>query len=823
MSRFWFLISAALVLSTLVLGCSGGVEKAVEPGLQTLAEEGITPEEHGAMGCLGFWQVSIDQETGRCDVVDLRSSELMLNVLGFLEPPVLEGMSINFDTLTIDEAHKIIEVDVILTHPITDAMFMGFDVRGVVFGPKVINADGLTIVPGPEFFKDVPFGYQDGLLGVPNSTAHYKGLAGYKYFCDGLYKEESLATFMSTQANVDKRGVFSQGPKKNTRHYVLDWTNATHDFFVFNYAVYANYDWPVGSAPYDASDFDINKANSAEAFCCKVTELENSLYYAGGGGGGGGRISLMVEAWDWQTNINNVSIEAPGVITKQTLTTPSGPGSTNKSFIYEFIDVPGTPTATGDLDILITAADPVTFGQAWFMGLLPPSNAKYNQKVYNSFIYTTWVPTCPFPVVYSTEPDHGWVDQNPCVVRVNCSFVDGDSLAVRLERLGQADILGTILDKNETEEWILCKFDLTGANWNGKWDVVVTNGCSTDGKLTNYFWIKTCVADKDCPSGYVSSTMPFTPYIYEPDHGGHVSTRAAYPPYVIICGQDSIPPEGEKFRAITTDLSTIAYSSKPIHDAYYFPTTFAIDSKDRLYYNSLFDLKRIEYVDFTTTGFGTMDNLKGTLPDPWSSWRITVDENDNPIVLAYRTSPDELGIFHWNGADFGSAITVDSQVLSDNGDTYYYMADFDYNPGMGHYLITNRYRWSGGSYLGSPTIYAIDSNGDIAWSDTQVWAGLTGNMWSVGVYVDKDDPECHMLLSCGSYFFSGTPYRHYFARYNLGYGEKTTDSDTSNDYLQIFQYYDSAQGTVAKDGSNYYFYTCVQSYYYLGRIQIPQW
>jgi hypothetical protein len=220
-----------------------------------------------------------------------------------------------------------------------------------------------------------------------------------------------------------------------------------------------------------------------------------------------------------------------------------------------------------------------------------------------------------------------------------------------------------------------------------------------------------------------------------------------------------------------------------------------------------------------------MDNLLGTIPSPWESWRITVDENDNPIVLAHKTGPVELGIFHWNGSSFDGPIIVDSQVLSDNGnDRYVATNDFDYNPDLGHYLITNRYRWSGSAYVGSPRLYAIDSNGDIAWFDSQIWTGLTGNMWSVGIFIDKDDPECHMLLSCGAYFFSGTRYRHYFARYNLGYGEKETGSGSSNSNSQIFAYdRDLSRGTVGREGTTYYYYGYVQCCYYLGRIQLSQW
>jgi len=387
-ARFHLFLAIILLFS---VSCSGGDRN---PGEPPMAASPVLPEADIAPGnttCLGIWQVMINQEAGTIEAVDMRSSDLIINVLRFLEPPAMSGMKIDFSTLNIDAAHKKVEVDVILAHPIPDPAFMGFDVRGVVFGPKVTNADGLTVIPSPEYFKGVPFGYKDGLLGVPDKTANYEGLAGYKYFCDGLGKDDDLVAFMSNPANLANRGVFSQSPKKNTRHYVLDWNDVAYGFFVFNYAVYANYDCPSGSPPIDINDFDINTANSAEAFCAKITELGNYLWYSGGTGGG--KISLKVEAWDWQGDIADVTIQSvkSGIIANTSFSTYLGAGSTSKSYVYEFNAVPGTPTATGDLDILITVTDEHTFGECWLMGLLSSSHTMYAKPVYNCWIHTATV------------------------------------------------------------------------------------------------------------------------------------------------------------------------------------------------------------------------------------------------------------------------------------------------------------------------------------------------------------------------------------------------------------------------------------------------
>ena len=75
----------------------------------------------------------------------------------------------------------------------------------------------------------MPFGYQDGLLGAPDSVGDYSGLAGYKYYCDDIGEDESLIDFFSDPANLATRGAFSSG-EQIQRNFLLDWTNVEQDF-----------------------------------------------------------------------------------------------------------------------------------------------------------------------------------------------------------------------------------------------------------------------------------------------------------------------------------------------------------------------------------------------------------------------------------------------------------------------------------------------------------------------------------------------------------------------------------------------------------------
>jgi len=380
------LISLGLLMA--LIGCSGSSGGPIIP----MADNHRDANKSGTL-CLGTWQVAVNRATGELSVYEARGSDLALNVLSFMEPPALKNLSINFVTLKLDD--PLLEVDVIFTHPIADPVFTGFDVRGIVFGPDVLNADGYTPYMRPDDFTDVPFGYKDGLLGAPDSYGGYSDeLNGYKYFADGLGLDDDLVAFFSNESNLTNRGKFSNG-STNTRHYVLSWEGkpVPLTFLVFNYAVYANYNWPVGEPPITLDDFTIT-ANCQEAFCFNALPGENTLYYFEGEGGG--ELTLNVELWDWQGfDDYDVAMEAGSIFG----TTPvhhdaTSTGSTTKSQIFTFTDVPGTPTSTADIPIMITATDKsATFGSSWFMDLFPTSNDLYDKNVYA--VWYTGVPVSP--------------------------------------------------------------------------------------------------------------------------------------------------------------------------------------------------------------------------------------------------------------------------------------------------------------------------------------------------------------------------------------------------------------------------------------------
>lgn len=473
-----YILCLVLVLALFMLvSCSGG-ESITAPA----PEHNAVSEATGGTLCMGLWQVVINKD-GTGDIVQLRAADKIINVLGFMEPPALVLMNLDWDNLDIDFDGGTIDVGVILTHPIAgDPVFSGFDCRGVCFGPNVSNADGLTVIPSPEFFKGVPFGYQDGLVGAPDELFNYEGLAGYKYFCDGLGEDEDIVDFFSDPGNLADRGIYGDG-NVNQRNYNLEWNSVDQDFLVFNYAIYANYNWPIGEPPIDVEDFDITTANSAEAFCVSVTEVANSLWF--NDPDGGGAISLMVEVWDWQEDISNVTVEADVIGITPTGFDLSYDGG-DKRTIFDFNDVAASPTETGEHDILITVVDNATFGESWFMDLLPSSNSMFDEKIYNCFRHTTTVIACAPPVPTDITPSAfacypGTYDD--VVIDGNYFTVAGGVTDVYLDD-GTSEIHGTDINVIDDTQ-LTCDFDFYADAPDcdtGLYDLVVVTACEGVGE-----------------------------------------------------------------------------------------------------------------------------------------------------------------------------------------------------------------------------------------------------------------------------------------------------------------------------------------------------
>jgi hypothetical protein len=385
MSNNGWAILILFILVAFMAGCSIGDSNLALPGIGDPAAVSDDSGNRDATLCLGLWQVVINAQTGEIDAAKLRNPNASLNVLGFMEPPAMENLSIDFGSLLIEPAKKRVTVDVTLTHPLVTGknLFDGYDVRGVVFGPDMLNPDGKTRWFNPREFDSIPFGYSDGLLGAADSFAGYQDIYNpFKYFVSGIDFDEDVSDFLSQPANLEKRGVFKEGDSV-TRRYILSWKDSPPpvNFLVFNYAVYANYDFPAGEAPYDLDDFSIS-ANSIEAIYGKVDLLSSNLFYNPVTGTGGGDISIEVEVFDWQGCPPDYSVSVgasdPELIDEAmcAFEYTTGPYSSVFSLTTE-----AYPKTSADLELMVICTEDVTYGDNYFMGLMPSVKTVYTKPI----------------------------------------------------------------------------------------------------------------------------------------------------------------------------------------------------------------------------------------------------------------------------------------------------------------------------------------------------------------------------------------------------------------------------------------------------------
>ena len=406
--RLALLFPALLIIIICIgLACSGGSNGPLTPATGEGKDIPVAPRDPADIFAGGLWEVAIDKATGEVNITTLRSAEKAMNVLSMLEPPTLFFLSINLSTLEVDFETGYVGANVILNHPVYSGknQFRGFDVRGIIFGPYLANADGYTPLLRPSDFKDMPFGYIDGMLGVPADwTKFNKDIYPYKYFADELGAEDDVVSFFNDPTKLAKRGKFNEG-STNVRHYDMYFDVKAGKFLIFNYAVLVSYDFPTGSPPYELSNFPIATANCAEPFLVKAEVIQNGLFFDPVYGGGG-TISINVEAYDWQ-NIDGVEVqvESPSAI-QPVVRSEHTQGATGKSGVFEFIGISGTPQSSNPVDITVTAIDTgTTFGDSFFMHFMPSTHDLYHQAAYTAVVLKVPVADNPIPWVGPVQGD----------------------------------------------------------------------------------------------------------------------------------------------------------------------------------------------------------------------------------------------------------------------------------------------------------------------------------------------------------------------------------------------------------------------------------
>ena len=339
-------LAAALLAGVLMaIGCSQGASLTTPQEVNTPLPA-VTNQSNNHQ-LLGLYTFICDPAAESIDIIPLRETQLHLNALRLLEPPTLVNLTIEgkpkFDG-------NILDVDIGLRNPyLLLNQYTGFVVCGIVFthgslsgfsdsdivmasdgDTRLLNADGYTRWWNPSEFPhgDNIFSYTNGLLGTPAENADFNcTINGYKYFADGLGKDDPLTALSPTN-----RGVFSAGAK-NIRHYKFDLSGG----LTFNYAIDACWKKPTGKPPYKVPDDFPPDANRPEAWNMRVTEVENTLYFLDHYKAKGGKLRLSIDVYDhFDASINKIYGESLAGLPLTSTLTPVGGGQGYSTYELDF-------------------------------------------------------------------------------------------------------------------------------------------------------------------------------------------------------------------------------------------------------------------------------------------------------------------------------------------------------------------------------------------------------------------------------------------------------------------------------------------------------
>lgn len=380
------MLSIAGVL-LLTIGCSTGGLDGVNIGDDVQRSTGGA-DSHALWG---LWQFVADPENKTLEYYELRTSGMHVNVLPFLEPPPLLHLSLDY----LEFDGNLVDAHIGLRHPFLGLVeFTGFDVCGILISNgsvtgftdpdirmagegdlRLLNPDGFTRWWNPSEFphNSTMFGYVDGLLGAPDSYAHYNSsLNGYKYYCDDLEVNDDISV-------VDPlgRGMFTPG-QKNVRRFHIDLGDVG---LIFNYAIDACWEFPLGDFPWVAPDDFSPNANRPEPYRLSITEIDKTLFYDPELEMAEGEVTLLIDVYDWfDADLNTIKVECGNIFTPLTTGTPIGGGVGYSTYQVDILDA--QPTSAAPIELFITAA----CADVGYQGLLP------DKQVASYFTYIMDIP-----------------------------------------------------------------------------------------------------------------------------------------------------------------------------------------------------------------------------------------------------------------------------------------------------------------------------------------------------------------------------------------------------------------------------------------------
>lgn len=326
MRRLYYVLVIFITLAFLA-GCSGSSESQspVSPGLDSTGASHLSNTY-----LLGLYRIVIDPETVEADIIPLRSAEIEINVLKFLEPP--DSISaILIDNVVIDPPSGL-EFELGILHPyagtpefsifstrgvfLTNGSMGGFENPSIVMsGPdelRLLNADGMARWMNPvEFpFDGTILNYYPGKYGNPDGHNYTSTINPYKLYANGL-----SAQYDNLDLDEEDKAMFRAGTLV-WRHYELD--SGSQGLLDFQYAIVASWEPPLNNPPSGPDDYPPGTVAS-EPWRVEINELNNTLTYDDGIQAGWLGLEILVRDFE-NADQDKVFVEAPGIFPRQEAT-----------------------------------------------------------------------------------------------------------------------------------------------------------------------------------------------------------------------------------------------------------------------------------------------------------------------------------------------------------------------------------------------------------------------------------------------------------------------------------------------------------------------
>jgi len=278
------------ILLIMIFGCQGKGDPTVpgaDPGLQlSNPREQATNDGYDFVKghqLIAILDCQIDWENQEVDWTLLRTAGQHLNLLVLIpiycSPP---SACLDFQNIEIDYDNLIVELDVIVNHPIPDSYADVFDMRGI--GIFKSNED-----PG---FSDGPIATQ--ILNADGYTTAYDS--------DDDFYDAFLNPYLAFNKDEDNR-IF-ENKTTSIEHIICQFPSFEPDDSKFLYALDATWSDPLYYDPEDPLT-DPNMAEPYEVQILHVDSMSDEYLSEG---------TVIVQVFDWQANARTCELEAPAFL-----------------------------------------------------------------------------------------------------------------------------------------------------------------------------------------------------------------------------------------------------------------------------------------------------------------------------------------------------------------------------------------------------------------------------------------------------------------------------------------------------------------------------